>query len=360
MRLALAAAAALLLSTQARAADDIAAASKCVDDRAHLIGAAEKQAIDKLCLQFDQLGIAQLAVATTPDLGDRTLSEYASDYFKKRALGHSKTRGDGILVLAAPGTQHKWGVRVEVGLDLQGILPDGKVGALLDKFWVPARDRGAYGEGIVHVVQGLAVVIGQSAAAGGDAAPTDESRRAAARNRARASSGPELNAGALALAIFSMLGLLIVLATSATRRTFPGKGTGLLALTLGGGTVVGLFLMTPAGAGWIAFLVGVVVNGLTWFSIRSHKCPKDGSWMMIEEQVLEQPTYFSSGVAEVWEHCTSKACGYERTYEKVLPQKQIVVTGGGGGGGGGGSSGGSDDSLVGGGGDSDGGGAERD
>src|SRR5207244_1171711 len=151
------------------------------------------------------------------------------------------------------------------------------------------------------------------------------------------------------------------LASSAMRRQFPGKGIGALAIGLGAVTVLGLFSMTAAGAGWIAFVAGAVVNGIAFFSIRTHKCPRDGSWMVIEQEVVEAPTYFSDGLAEVWEHCTNKACGYERRFEKVLPRKQVhvVTTGGGGGGwGGGGGGGGGNDSFSGGGGESGGGGAE--
>ena len=101
-----------------------------------------------------------------------------------------------------------------------------------------------------------------------------------------------------------------------------------------------------SGAGWLVLVVGVIVNAVIWASIRAHKCPRDGSWMVIEEDLVSPPTYWSEGIAHVTQVCTNRRCGYRREYDKVLPRKQVtVVTGGrgggwGGGGGGGGFSGG--------------------
>src|SRR5947209_5956650 len=140
----------------------------------------------------------------------------------------------------------------------------------------------------------------------GDAAPTEDSRRAGAR---RGAAPSETNGSALLLSLVAMLGLLAALASSAMRRTFPGKKTRYAAAAAVAVVVIGLVSMAHAGAGWITLLIGLVINGLVYLSIRSHKCPKDGSWMLIDEQILEHPTYFSDGVAEVFEHCTSARCG---------------------------------------------------
>src|SRR5207237_1237522 len=104
-----------------------------------------------------------------------------------------------------------------------------KVGALLDQRWVPARDKGAYADGIVGTAVALGQVLIKDAQAGGDAAPTEESRK---MGNTRGASGGETNAAALGLAILAMLAVLVVLASSAMRRSFPGKTHGYLALGL--------------------------------------------------------------------------------------------------------------------------------
>ncbi len=355
-------AAILLLAASARAApvDDLPAiGDRCVIDQANLLNQTQQRQLLDLCKQLNRAGVAQLAVATVLNLGDRQRSDFAADLFKKWKLGHGKKRSDGLLILVAPSTSHPWGMRVEVGYGLEGTLPDGKVGAMLDQFWAPPRDRQAYGEGIVAVAQALAGSLVKDAAAGGDAAPTDESRASGQRRGPSGASGSSANPAALGLAILAMLALLIALAGSALRKQFPGKLHGAAAIGLTVLTIGGLLSMASAGGGWIAFFIGLVVNGLTYFSIKSHKCPKDGSWMTIDEEIVDHPTYFSTGLAVVQQRCTSAACGYHNSYEKILPQKQIVVSSGGGGGGGGDGPGDSD-SFSGGGGESGGGGADRD
>src|SRR5205823_11206279 len=165
--------------------------------------------------------------------------------------------------------------------------------------------------------------------------------------------------GGLGIAILCMGAVLIALMTSGMRQRFPGKKTGFTAALLTAGAIVALIAL-GGGAGWIALLIGLVVNGFAYASIRSHKCPRDGSWMTIDQQVVDEPTYWSRGLAHVVERCTNARCGYRREYDKELPRKQrTVYVGGGGGGGWGGGGGGGDGFSGGGGGDSGGGGASR-
>lgn len=354
MRLAFVPAVALLCALPARAADSYppAPAQGCVYDGAHLLSAAQVAAIHQVCGPLNRSGVAVLFVATMASIGDEDRREYATELGHRWKLGHGKPRSDAVLLLVSPGSKHKWGMSVAIGDGLEGVITDGKAGAMQDQYWIPAVERGAPGDGIVQMAQAVGGVLAADAKAGGDAAPTPASARQQGTN-----------GGALGLSILAMIGLLITLATSASRRAFPGKKTGYGALALTIVVAVALASMGNAAGGWIALLVGLVVNGLVYASIRSHKCPKDGSWMTIREEVLERPTYFSDGVAQVWEHCTNKKCGYERTYEKRLPRKTVTVSSGGGGGGGGDSPGGSSfesDSYTGGGGDMSGGGSDRD
>jgi uncharacterized protein len=335
----------------------------CVLDDAHLLSPAQVAALHQICGPLNRSGVAVLMVVTLRDLGDESRPEYAAELARRWKLGHGKARSDALTLLVSPGTKHPWGMTVAVGDGLEGVITDGKSGAIQDQHWIPAVERGAPGEGILATAQALAGVIAKDAQAGGDAAPTEQSRRAAAHGRRGAPT--EINGSALGLAVLAMLGILIALITSSTRRAFPGKRTGFAALGVTVIVIVALLGMSNTGAGWIALILGAIVNGLVYASIRSHKCPKDGSWMLIEQHTVDEPTYFSDGVAEVWEHCTNAKCGYERTYEKRIPHKQIVVSSSGGGGGG--SSGGDDpgggyesDSYSGGGGDTSGGGSDRD
>jgi uncharacterized membrane protein YgcG len=326
-----------------------------VVDKAGILDEGAIEQIRSTASRLDHSGVAQIAVCTVPDLGDWSVEEFAVDLFRKWGLGHGKKRADGLLVLLVPGKPGHRKIKVEVGYGLEGILPDGKVGALIDQFAVPSMRRNEYGDAAVRLVDAFAGVLEKSAAGGGELAPEPGAMRG---GRGVGAARSPTGVGGLGIAILCMGGVLLALVTSGMRRQFPGKKTGVVAALLTAAAVVGLVAL-GGGAGWIALLVGLVVNGFAYASIRSHKCPRDGSWMTIDQQIVDEPTYWSRGLAHVVERCTNPRCGYRREYDKELPRKQRTVYVGGGGGGWGGGGGGGGGFSGGGGGDSGGGGASR-
>src|SRR4051812_4864440 len=327
-----------------------------VVDKAGILDQGAVEQLRATASRLDHGGIAQIAVCTVPELGDWSVGEFGVDLFRKWGLGHGKKRADGLLLVLVPGKPGHRKIKVEVGYGLEGLLPDGKVGALIDQYALPALRRNDYGDAAVKLVDAFAGVLEKSASAGGELAPEAGGMRGGrGMGAARAPTG----VGGLGAAILSMGLVLLALVTSGMRRQFPGKKTGLIAALLTAAAVVALVGL-GGGAGWIALLVGLVVNGFAYASIRSHKCPRDGSWMTIDQQVVDEPTYWSRGLAHVIERCTNPRCGYKREYDKELPRKQrTVYVGGGGGGGWGGGGGGGDGFSGGGGGDSGGGGGSR-
>jgi len=326
-----------------------------VVDRAGALRADAVGHLEAVASELDHAGIAQIAVAVIPRemLGDASKEEYAADLFRKWGLGHGKKKADGLLVLLVPRSRpdQKRLLKVEVGYGLEGILPDGKVGALEDENAVPYLRRDDYSGAATHLVDAIAAALRADAARGGDAAPGKDTLR-------RGDSGPA-NYGGVAVTVLCMGAIAVLLLSSAARRRFPGRKSQLAGAGLAGASVVSLVAM-GSGPGWLVLVVGLIANAVIWASIRSHRCPKDGSWMEIEEDVLQRPTYWSQGVARVRQRCTNPSCGYRREYEKILPRRQAaVVTGGGGGFFGGGRGGGGGGFSGGGGGDSGGGGAGR-
>jgi uncharacterized protein len=332
-----------------------------VVDRARVIDPGVRQELVDLASRLDHAGIAQLAVLTvTADMvGDDSIEDFAAETFRKWGLGHGKKKADGLLIVLQPGPPGKRRTKVEVGYGLEGILPDGKVGALYDRYARPHILRNEYGNAALKLSQALAGVLEADAAAGGDAAPAPDAMRAGKGIGQPGYRGPEGIAG-FAITLMCMIALAALLASSGARRQFPGRRTQFVAAGLTGASVVSL-LFAGGGIGWLALAAGLIVNAVIWASIRSHKCPKDGSWLLIDQELIARPTYWSQGLARVTQVCTNPRCGYRRAYQKVLPRKQVaVVTGGGGWGrGGGGWGGGGGGFSGGGGGDSGGGGISR-
>jgi uncharacterized protein len=332
-----------------------------VVDRAQILDAGAREQIAARASAIDHAGVAQIAVCTVPDLGQWSKEEFAADLFRKWGLGHGKQRADGLLILLVPGKPGHRKIKVETGYGLEGILPDGKITSLIDRYAVPSLQRDDYSDAAVKLVDAYADLLEENARSGGELTPQPRAMRGGRGVGQRTVPG----AGGLALAVVTMGALLVSLVSSGVRRQFPGKKTGLLAGLLVALSVAGLLTTLGGAVGWIALVVGIVVNAFAYASIRSHRCPRDGSWMTISEDIVDPPTYWSSGIAHVTELCTNPRCGYRREFDKELPRKQrtVYISGGGGGfggGGGGGFGGGGGGGFSGGGGgDSGGGGGGR-
>ncbi len=103
----------------------------------------------------DQTGSAQVGVVTVPSLEGTTLEQLAVDTFRKLGLGSSK-RNDGVLLLYSAADKH---VRIEVGYGLEGRIPDGKAGAILDQYFVPNRDAGQLDDAFTQTQSSIIVEV---------------------------------------------------------------------------------------------------------------------------------------------------------------------------------------------------------
>lgn len=87
---------------------------------------------------------AQIVVAIVKSLEDRHPQDYANLLYREWGIG-SKEKDNGVLILLAPNEKQIW---IDVGYGLEGALPDGRVGEILDNDMVPYIRDGNYNEGI--------------------------------------------------------------------------------------------------------------------------------------------------------------------------------------------------------------------
>jgi uncharacterized protein len=100
---------------------------------------------------FERTTGGELAVVVIRSLDGASIEEAAAKLFEMWGIG-KKDRDDGLLLLWSTGDRR---VRVEVGYGLEGVLPDGKVGAILDAYVIPRFRSGEFDEGIVAGVGAL-------------------------------------------------------------------------------------------------------------------------------------------------------------------------------------------------------------
>ncbi|MGB5946891.1 TPM domain-containing protein [Paenisporosarcina sp.] len=102
-------------------------------DFADLLNEEQEAEIDQLAARLDDATGAQIAVLTVNSLEGADIQSFANQAFREYKLGDAE-KNNGVLLVIDMDTRELW---VEVGYGLEGALPDGKVGRILDEFTVP-------------------------------------------------------------------------------------------------------------------------------------------------------------------------------------------------------------------------------
>ena len=109
-------------------------------------GALRADTIARLNAPLDDLEKAtgvEMAVAVIRLLDGLSIEDAAVKLFELWKIGKAR-KDNGLLLLWSTGDRR---VRVEVGYGLEGVLPDGKVGAILDTFVIPTFKSNEFHEG---------------------------------------------------------------------------------------------------------------------------------------------------------------------------------------------------------------------
>ncbi len=99
--------------------------------------------------QFHKTTGGEMAVVVVSSLDGLSVEEAAATLFALWGIG-KKGKDNGLLFLWSTGDRR---VRVEVGYGLEGQLPDGKVGAILDGYVIPRFRAGNFDGGVLAGVQ---------------------------------------------------------------------------------------------------------------------------------------------------------------------------------------------------------------
>lgn len=121
-----------------------------VFDYADLIEDSDEQEMRKTAKVLDDKTKAQIVVVTVNDLSQMELEDYALKIFRDWGIGDKK-KNNGLLILVNKESlvkNRRGRIRIEVGYGLEGAINDGKAGAILDNFALPAFETGEYSKGI--------------------------------------------------------------------------------------------------------------------------------------------------------------------------------------------------------------------
>ncbi len=122
-----------------------------VTDMPGMLRADTVERLNSTIGEFERTNGAEMAVVVITSLDGLSIEEAAVKLFDLWNIG-KKSKDNGLLLLWSTGDRR---VRVEVGYGLEGVLPDGKVGAILDTYLMPRFRSGEFDEGLLAGVDAL-------------------------------------------------------------------------------------------------------------------------------------------------------------------------------------------------------------
>ncbi len=149
----------LLLVTPALAQQIPGYTDKYVNDYAGMLTSAQISELQSLFSDVDQDTTAEMTLLTVETVSPMSMSQYAQEVFDKWKIG-KPDKDNGLLMLYAKQENKIW---VAVGYGLEGILPDSKIGRILDETFVPARASGNVPQGLILAAHSYADVINENA-----------------------------------------------------------------------------------------------------------------------------------------------------------------------------------------------------
>jgi uncharacterized protein len=130
-----------------------------VNDFAGVIPQEYEQTLVALTGELLQKTGIPVVVVTMPDIGGAEYNDYANRLYSAWGIG-KKGEDKGVLVFV---TIKERKMRIETGYGVEGILPDGLVGEIRDRYMIPYFKENRFGEGLLNGVRALSQVMAKDA-----------------------------------------------------------------------------------------------------------------------------------------------------------------------------------------------------
>src|SRR5690606_3781941 len=109
-----------------------------IQDHANILSPEQKAELNRLGKQLNAGTGAELAVLTLPSIGDEPIEDFAVKAFRQYKLGKKDEQNGALLIVTTiPNSSKDRHFRLITGYGLEGALPDGKVGRIMDEVAVP-------------------------------------------------------------------------------------------------------------------------------------------------------------------------------------------------------------------------------
>jgi len=126
-----------------------------VNDFANIIPESDEAAMRAIITAVQEQTDAEIAVVTVESRSPYpTIEDFGIALAEEWGVG---SRGDGGVVFIVALQERD--VRIEVGYGLEGAIPDGRAGAILDDYVLPDLREGRYGPGLLNGVAAVAEIV---------------------------------------------------------------------------------------------------------------------------------------------------------------------------------------------------------
>ena len=130
-----------------------------VNDFAGVIPAQYAGPMENLAREVLEKTGTAIVVATVETIGDNDLNDYANRLYQAWGIG-KKGEDKGVLIFLAVKERR---VRIETGYGVEGILPDGLAGEILDRYAIPRFRDGDFGKGLAETMAAVSAVVAKAA-----------------------------------------------------------------------------------------------------------------------------------------------------------------------------------------------------
>ncbi|HIJ81549.1 MAG TPA: methanol dehydrogenase [Desulfuromonadales bacterium] len=216
-----------------------------VNDAAGMLSPESKQRLDQKLAAFERETSNQIAVLTIASLQGDDIDQFSIRVAEAWKLGQ-KGKDNGVLLVLAQAERK---VRIEVGMGLQGVLPDVTASKIIRETMRPFLKSGNFDQGIAAGVDGII------AATKGEFKGTGQTSRQHAAKKS-SSLGTILIVALIAIAVLGMMSRYLGGAAGAVgvplaaSMVFPGLG------------IFPLFLLAAVGL-LAGFLLSMLLSGMS-------------------------------------------------------------------------------------------------
>ncbi|MBT2583697.1 TPM domain-containing protein [Planococcus sp. ISL-109] len=122
-----------------------------IQDIAGVLSEEQEAQINQLGAELEDATTAQIAVMVVDSLEGEPIESYANEALRHYGVG-SQEENNGVMVVLSMSDRE---IYIEIGYGLEGALPDGKVGRILDDYAVPYLREDQPDQALLNTYQAL-------------------------------------------------------------------------------------------------------------------------------------------------------------------------------------------------------------